>query len=99
MRYRKSSTVRLHRKRNEGGKGLISIEDCVRCEEANLSQYVKNSEEWLLKEVGEMELVSSVETAEDYKKRVDRERKESLKSKPLHGKFFNIVAQWASIGK
>ena len=96
---RKSSTVRLYRKRNEGGKGLISIEDCVRCEEANLSQYVQNSEEWLLKEVGEMELVSSVETAEDYKKRVDRERKESLKSKPLHGKFFNIVDDLAEEGK
>merc|ERR1712048_1224198 len=48
---RKSSTVRLYRKRNEGGRGLISIEDCVRCEEANLSQYVQNSDEWLLKEV------------------------------------------------
>ena len=67
---RKCSTVRLYRKRNEGGKGLISIEDCVRCEEANLSQYVRNSEEWLLKEVAEMELVSSAETGEDYKKRI-----------------------------
>ena len=46
-----------------------------------------------------MELVSSVETAEDYKKRVDRERKESLKSKPLHGKFFNIVDDLAEEGK
>ena len=95
---RKSSTVRLYRKQNEGGRGLISIEDCVRCEEANLSQYVQNSEEWLLKEVAEMELVSSVETAEDYKKRIDLERKESLKSKPLHGKFINIVDDLAEEG-
>ena len=35
---RKSSTGRLYRKRSEGGKGLISIEDCVRMEEANLEQ-------------------------------------------------------------
>ena len=95
---KKSSTVRLYRKRNEGGRGLISIEDCVRCEEANLSQYVQNSEEWLLKEVAEMELVSSVETAEDYKKRIDLERKESLKSKTLHGKFINIVDELAEVG-
>ena len=95
---RKSSTVRLYRKRNEGGKGLISIEDCVRCEEANLSQYVQNSEEWLLKEVAEMGLVSSAETGEDYKKRIDLERKESLKSKPLHGKFLNIVDELAEEG-
>ena len=96
---RKSSTVPLYMKLNEGGRGLISIEDCVRCEDANLSQYVQNSEEWLLKKVGEMELVSSVVTAEDYKKRVDQERKESLKSKPLHGKFFNIVDDLAEEGK
>ena len=91
----RSSTVRLYRKRNEGGKGLISIEDCVRCEEANLSQYVQNSEEWLLKEVAEMDLVSSAETGEDYKKRIDLERKEALKNKPLHGKFLNIVDELA----
>merc|ERR1711965_562994 len=91
-------TVRLYRKRNEGGKGLISIEDCVRCEEANLSQYVQNSEEWLLKEVAEMDLVSSAETGEDYKKRIDLERKEALKSKPLHGKFLNIVDELAEEG-
>ena len=96
---RKSSTVRLYLKRNEGGRGLISIKEFVRCEEANLSQYVQNSEEWLLKEVAEMELVSSVETAEEYKERTDRERKESLKSKPLHGKSMNIVDQLAKEGK
>ena len=78
---------------------LISIEDCVRCEEANLSQYVQNSEEWLLKEIAEMELVSSVETSEEYKERIHRERKESLKSKPLHGKFMNIVDDLAEEGK
>ena len=85
---RKGSTVRLYRKRSEGGKGLIGIEDCVRLEEANLAQYVQNSEEWLLKEVSEMALVSSVETGEELKKRRDVERKESLLGKPLHGKFF-----------
>ena len=95
---RKGSTVRLYRKRNEGGKGLIGIEDCVRLEEANLAQYVRNSEEWLLQEVHEMGLVASVETGEDLKKRRDTERKESLLGKPLHGKFFATVEKLADEG-
>ena len=95
---RKGSTVRLYRKRSEGGKGLIGIEDCVRLEEANLAQYVQNSEEWLLKEVSEMALVSSVETGEELKKRRDVERKESLLGKPLHGKFFATVEKLADEG-
>ena len=41
------------------------IEDCVRLEEANLTQYVRNSDEWLLKEVAEMDLVASIETGEN----------------------------------
>ena len=95
---RKSSTVRIYRKRNEGGKGLISIEDCVRMEEANLAQYIRSSEEWLLKEVDDMGLVSSAETGEEYQKRKDLERKESLLSKPLHGKFFSTVNDLAEEG-
>ena len=75
---RKSSTGRLYRKRSEGGKGLISIEDCVRMEEANLAQNIRDSEEWLLKEVNDMGLVSSTETGEEYQKRKDLERRESL---------------------
>ena len=95
---RKGSTVRLYRKQSEGGKGLIGIEDCVRLEEANLAQYVQNSEEWLLKEVSEIALVSSVETGEELKKRRDVERKESLLGKPLHGKFFATVEKLADEG-
>ena len=95
---RKGSTVRLYRKRSEGGKGLIGIEDCVRLEEANLAQYVQNSEEWLLQEVRDMGLVSSVETGEELKKRKDAERKESLLGKPLHGKYFATVEKLAEEG-
>ena len=59
----------------------------MKMERANLRSYVPDSEEWLLKEVAAMDLVKSVETAAEFKKRVDAERKENLKSKPLHGKF------------
>ena len=76
--HTRSSTTRLYMKRKHGGRGLISIEDCVRMEQANLSHYVSSSTEWLLKEVSEMGLVSSVETGEEYRKRMEAERKAAL---------------------
>ena len=45
-----------------------------------------------------MDLVKSVESATDFKKRVEVERKENLKSKPLHGKFFNVLEDLAEEG-
>ena len=35
-------------KRSQGGRGLISVEDCVNIEVGSLYQYVVNSPEWLL---------------------------------------------------
>ena len=40
---------RLYLKRKHGGRGLISIETCVRSEENNLGLYVRESNEMLLK--------------------------------------------------
>jgi hypothetical protein len=34
--HKRGSVGRLYLKRNEGGKGLISVEDCVRQEEGGL---------------------------------------------------------------
>ena len=38
---------------------MISVENCVKMERANLKSYVMDSEEWLLKEVASMELVKT----------------------------------------
>ena len=67
-------------------------------EQANLSHYVSTSTEWLLKEVAEMGLVSSVETGEDYRKRMEADRKAALLGKPLHGKFFADVERLVEEG-
>ena len=68
-------------------------------EKATLKSYVSESEEWLLKEVEAMDLVKSVESGADYKKRIDAERKEKLRSKPLHGVFFNTIEGLAEEGR
>ena len=41
----KSDVDRLYVKRKEGGRGLISVERCIREEENSLGFYVANSEE------------------------------------------------------
>ena len=88
--HQKSSVDRLYLKRKDGGRGLISVTDCVSEEVCSLIAYVKASEEPLLKAVAE-ELVEGGESKWDYKKRVDAERKARLGEKKLHGKFFRDV--------
>ena len=54
----RSDVARIYAPREKGGRGLISCESCVRREENNLSWYVKNSEEALLKKVGDSNVVN-----------------------------------------
>ena len=89
----RSNVDRLYIKRKEGGRGLMSVEECVRAEEAALEEYVLSSEEWMLKVVAEGK--EQGELQGDYKKRMDRDRKERLKGMPLHGKFFREVEEVA----
>ena len=72
---------------------MISVEDCVRQEEASLAEYVrrKDKDEWMLKVVAEMDVVSGTESAQEYKDRMERTRRDELLAKPLHGKFFQKV--------
>ena len=67
-------------------------------EEANFAKYIRDSEEWLLNEVNDMGLMFSTETGEEYLKRKDLERKESLLRKPLYGKFVSTVNKLAEEG-
>ena len=46
--HKNSSVDRLYMKRKEGGRGLISVEECVRAEERGLCEYVLASKEWML---------------------------------------------------
>ena len=80
-------------KRKDGGRGLISVFDCAKQEELDLSEYVKETEEWMLKVVGETLHVG--ETKNEYKKRVEKSRMECFLGKRLHGKFMRDVSKVA----
>ena len=58
---RKSGVGRLYLKRKYGGRGLIIVTYCVEGEKRSLCDYVRNSDEWMLKVVAESSLVSEVE--------------------------------------
>ena len=66
----KSDIDGLYLKQKHGGRGLISIEMCVRLEENNLSLYVRVSNEMLLKDVKRFGIVKTenLMEKEDFKK-------------------------------
>ena len=85
--HKRSSVDRLYLKRQDGGRGLMSVEECVKREELGLQEYVKASDEWMLKVVAEG--MEEAEPKVDFEKRVVQERWQRLREKKLHGKFFN----------
>ena len=89
----RSSVARLYIKRKQGGRGLMSVKDCVRAEEISLKEYVVGSEEWMLKVVASN--VEVDETKAEYVERVDRERMEEVVEKRMHGKFFRDITEVA----
>lgn len=90
--HRNSDVDRLYLKRKDGGRGLISVLDCVRMEEENLMVYATQSEEWMLQKVVQHGIVKDGPVPViPHKTRVEKERTERLFAKPLHGRFFNAT--------
>ena len=75
---------RLYGKRSMGGRGLISIEDCVNIEVNSLRKYVKESNENLLRVVSEEQILGEGKEKEV----ILRARMEKYKEKNLHGQFW-----------
>ena len=76
-------------KRKEGGRGLISVEHCVKGEENSLGFYVANSEELLIRGVCASETIQTEETMEkeEFKRRLAEELKQAWTGKAMHGQF------------
>ena len=88
--HKNSSVDRLYMKRKEGGRGLISVEECVKAEERGLCEYVLASKEWMLMVVA-TGMEEGMESQVEFKKKMAEGRVSRLKAKKLHGKFFNKV--------
>ena len=85
----KSDVDKLYVKRKEGGRGLISVERCIREEENSLGFYVANSEEKRIRGVSAAETINTRETIKsaEFKKQKEKELKEKRSEKRMHGQF------------
>ncbi|XP_047488218.1 uncharacterized protein LOC125038695 [Penaeus chinensis] len=84
-----SDVDRLYIKRKEGGRGLISVEQCVKGEENSLGFYVANSEELLIRGVCASGTIQTEETMEkeEFKRRKAEELKQKWTGKAMYGQF------------
>ena len=82
----KGDVDRLYIKRNEGGRGLCSVEYVVRGEENSLGHYVLHSEEKLFRGVCEAGTIKTDSTVnkKDVKKQKAEESKEKFLEKKMH---------------
>ena len=82
----KSDIDRLSVKRKERGRGLISVEQCIRREENSLGFYVANSEENLIRGVSAAETINTRETitSVEFKKQKAKELKEKWSENQMH---------------
>ena len=75
---------RLCWKRKEGGRGLISIEDCITKEENSLGYYIDTKQEQLLKEICKENIIKERQSPKEKKRMIIENRKERFGEKPLH---------------
>ena len=99
----RSNTDRLYLPRTEGGRGLISIEECVRQEERGLSDYVRNRAQEPVR--GCLQHLVLEQTASEYKVRRKKEKEEEWRKKALQGQFVTRIEAsedtwgWLKTGK
>ena len=83
----KSDVDRSYIPRKEGGRGLISIEDCVELAVRGLEVYVHGSEERLI-QATRGDKVDGLEAASVLKRSKKEKRSEDWEEKVLHGQYF-----------
>ena len=82
----KSDVDRLYIPREEGGRGLTSIEDCVELAIRGLEMYVYGSEERLMK-AARGDKTDGLEAVSVLKRSKKEKRLEDWEEKALHGQY------------
>ena len=82
----RSSVDRLYIPRVQGGRGLLSVKDCVELERSNLFDYAANNSERLLKTATE-ELQLRTKINGKNKEERENEIQAARKEKAMHGQF------------
>ena len=87
--HARSDVSRIYVPRKKGGRGVISCDSCVRREENNLSWYVRNNEEALLRKVGDSSVVNISEAVDvkEYKVEEVKGTENEWKQKRMHRQY------------
>ena len=83
----RSDVDRLYIPREDGGRGMASIEDCITSECIAMGQYIQGHEDPWLKAAWKEKVVKQAGDKEEFKRRMKEQRKESWKRKVLHGQY------------
>ena len=82
----RSAVDRLYLPRAQGGRGLVSVKDCIELERSNLFDYAASNNERLLKAATEeLQLRTNIDGKN--KEERENERQAAWKEKTLHGQF------------
>ena len=92
----RSNVDRLYLPRSEGGRGLLSIEECVNIEKRSLGLYLKENEDEWLRNAWEEGLIEENEHPKAYKEKTSKTRMERWQNKPMHGQFLRDTKNLAS---
>ena len=87
----RASTARLYLPREEGGRGLQSVEQAIQEDIRSIVEYLENSKETLLKKVIDEKVLHADGSAESFKKEQREERLKEWKEKALHGQYLREV--------
>ena len=103
----RSNVDRLYLPRSKGGKGLLSLGECVNAEKKSLGQYLKmNEDEWLIS-AWEEGLIKEDECSHIYREGTSKSGMEDWQNKPMHDQFLrqtkdlssNDTWQWLQRGE
>ena len=92
----RASTARLYVPREEGGRGLKSVEQAIEEDKRGITEYLRKSNEWLLRKVVSEGILDVEGSPEDYKRHQQAERLQEWKGKALHGQYVREIGPIAS---
>ena len=103
----RSNVGRLYLPHSKGGKGLLSLKECVNAENRSLGQYLKMNEDEWLRSAWEEGLIKEDEDPQVYRERTSKSRLDEWQNKPMYGQFLrqtkdmssNDAWQWLQRGK
>ena len=89
----RSDVDRLYLPREDGGRGMASIEECINSECNALGQYIQDHEDPWLKAAWKEKVVTLAGDTEEIKRRMKEQRKDNWKGKVLHGQYLRQIEE------